>query len=105
MCLLIQQNLVSFDYNKKGFIIYKIQTEAVLWRVRFPKYIYCAKTLYGDAAELLVEDMLVKGQSSMSELIENVTNKLNEALDSAGLYHFIFCDNFQEYEVKYEVLQ
>ncbi|KAJ8304701.1 hypothetical protein KUTeg_018284, partial [Tegillarca granosa] len=82
----------SFDYNQKGFIIYQIQADAVLWRVRFPKYIYCAKTLYGDAAELLVEEMLVKGQSSMSELIENVTNKLNEALDSAG--HPRIADNF-----------
>ncbi|KAJ8311778.1 hypothetical protein KUTeg_010672, partial [Tegillarca granosa] len=88
----IEQNLVSFDYNQKGFIIYQIQADAVLWRVRFPKYIYCAKTLYGDAAELLVEEMLVKGQSSMSELIENVTNKLNEALDSAG--HPRIADNF-----------
>lgn len=52
--------------------------------MRYPQYIYCAKTLYGDAAELVTEELLQNGQMLMSRVVENVTNKLNEALTNAG---------------------
>ncbi|XP_060073587.1 DNA-directed RNA polymerase III subunit RPC3-like [Ylistrum balloti] len=84
LCLLIQHNIVTFHLNKKGLTEYTIHCDVIQWRLRFPRYIYCAKTLYGDAAELLVEDLLNKGQCLMSETVINITDKLNEALDASG---------------------
>ena len=75
---------MTLEQNKRGFTEYGISVEAVLCRARIPRYIYCAKTLYGDGAELVIEDLLHQGQSLMSRLVNNVTNKLNEALDSTG---------------------
>ncbi|KAL5005361.1 hypothetical protein ScPMuIL_018817 [Solemya velum] len=81
---LIQRHLVRFEQNKKGFLEYHINVSTILWQLRYPRYIYCAKTLYGDAAELLVEELLQKGQSTLERSAEAVTRKLNEALESAG---------------------
>ena len=58
--------------------------DVIVRRIRYPKYIYCAKTLYGDAAELVTEELLQNGQALMTQVVENVTNKLNEALTNAG---------------------
>ena len=58
--------------------------DVIVQRIRYPKYIYCAKTLYGDAAELVTEELLQNGQVLMTQVVENVTNKLNEALTNAG---------------------
>ena len=85
--MLMQHNLVTPEQNKRGFTEYGISVEAVLCRTRIPRYIYCAKTLYGDGAELVIEDLLHQGQSLMSRVVDNVTNKLNEALDSTGGFY------------------
>ncbi|KAK6179368.1 hypothetical protein SNE40_011749 [Patella caerulea] len=84
ICILIQHNFVKFDRNKKGVTEYAINTDAVSLQLRYPRYIYCAKTLYGDAAELLVEELLQNGQSLMSIASERVTQRLNEALEATG---------------------
>ena len=75
---------MTFDHSKRFGLEYTIEVDSVLWHLRFPKYIYCAKTLYGDAAELLVEELLHEGQGVMSKVVQKVTNKLNEALETAG---------------------
>ena len=82
--ILIQQNIVQFGVNRRTGLEYTIDIDSILWRLRFPKYIYCAKTLYGDAAELLVEELLHEGQAVMSKVVQKVTDKLNEALETAG---------------------
>lgn len=92
---LIQQNVVKFVKNKRGMVEYSVDIDILLWRHRIPRYIHCAKSLYGDAAELVVEDIVYHGQTLMSEAVQNVTNKLNEALENAGgleMKWFIACD-------------
>ena len=84
LACLVQQNLVIFEKKKQGFCEYSVDTDSVLSRLRIPRYIYCAKSLYGDGAELLIEDILHNGQILMSEAIGNVTDKLNEALENSG---------------------
>ncbi|KAH9518420.1 DNA-directed RNA polymerase III subunit RPC3 [Bulinus truncatus] len=81
---LIKQNLVTFSQNKHGFIEYTSKPDAVLWILRYPNYIHCAKMLFGDAAELLVEEILLQGQSRLGSAVEKTTNKLNESLLSSG---------------------
>lgn len=84
LTILLQHNIATLDHSKRGFTEYGVNVEAILWRTRIPQYIYCAKSLYGDCAELVIEDLLHQGQSLMSRLVDTVTNKLNEALDSTG---------------------
>ena len=36
----------------------------------------------------MIEDLLHQGQSLMSRLVDAVTNKLNEALESTGQYPY-----------------
>lgn len=82
--MFLQHNICSFKDDEKGGNEYIINSDNILRRVRFPKYIYNAKTLYGDAAELVTEEILQNGKMMMSEVIQNVTSKLNEALVNAG---------------------
>ncbi|XP_052283471.1 DNA-directed RNA polymerase III subunit RPC3-like isoform X2 [Dreissena polymorpha] len=84
LTVLIQNNLVTFQKNKRGQTEYTLDHDAILWRNRIPHYIFCGKNLYGDAAELLIEDIAHNGQITMSTVVENVTDKLNEALENAG---------------------
>ena len=84
LCVFIQHNMLTFDYNKKGFIEYTLDSSFIMYRLRFIRYIYCAKTLYGDAAELLIEELLQRGQMMMSEVVTSVTGRLNEALEASG---------------------
>lgn len=84
MCVFIQHNICNFKADQKGGNEYVINSDNILRLVRCPKYIYCAKTLYGDAAELVTEEILQNGKMTMSDVIQKVTSKLNEALVSAG---------------------
>ncbi|GAB1604715.1 DNA-directed RNA polymerase III subunit RPC3-like [Argonauta hians] len=84
LAVLITHHIVSFNVNKKGLIEYSIDTKAILARVRFPNYICTSKTLYGDAAELLVEELLHRGEATMETIVSKVTERLNDALEASG---------------------
>lgn len=58
---------------------YNIDIARILLRTRFPRFIYTAKLLYGDTAELIVEEMLQHGQVTVSSVVQRVTDRLNEA--------------------------
>ncbi|KAI0217131.1 DNA-directed RNA polymerase III subunit RPC3 [Lamellibrachia satsuma] len=78
---LMQHNMVDYELHKRGFVEYRLNIENVLIRLRFPRYIYSAKMLYGDTAELLVEELLHHGQIEMSRLLDKVTERLNESTE------------------------
>ena len=84
LCSLIQQNIVTFHQNNSGLIEYSGSADAILCRLRFPHYIHCAKTLFGDAAELLVEELLVQGRSTLGDAVNKTVYKLNESLAASG---------------------
>ncbi|KFV51417.1 DNA-directed RNA polymerase III subunit RPC3, partial [Gavia stellata] len=46
LCVLIQHNLVTYQLQKRGFVEYEAQCKRVLSILRYPRYIYTAKTLY-----------------------------------------------------------
>ena len=75
---------MKYEKTKRGLTEYWVNTDCVLWRQRIANYIFCAKSLYGDSAELLIEELLHHGQEQMSKVISVVTDKLNEALTNAG---------------------
>ncbi|KFR11976.1 DNA-directed RNA polymerase III subunit RPC3, partial [Opisthocomus hoazin] len=47
LCVLIQHNLVTYQLQKRGCVEYEAQCQRVLRILRYPRYIYAAKTLYG----------------------------------------------------------
>ncbi|NXX99685.1 RPC3 polymerase, partial [Centropus bengalensis] len=81
LCVLIQHNLVSYQLQKRGFVEYEAQCKRVLRILRYPRYIYAAKTLYGDTGELLAEELLLNGQMTMSSLVRKVADRLTETME------------------------
>ena len=78
LCVLIQHNMVSFTLHKRGFVEYSASIDPVLLLVRYPRFIHCAKTLYGDAGELIIEEILQHGRMMMSKVVRQVTQRLSE---------------------------
>lgn len=66
--MLIQHQLCEYAPHKSGAMLYRANIEHILLRARFPRYIHAAKTTFGDAGELIVEDILRNGQSLMSQV-------------------------------------
>ena len=74
--MLIQHNLVKFQKNAKGQITYNAHISNILTIPQYPKMTYCAKVMFGDAAELIIEELFHHGSMTMSSVVANVTNRL-----------------------------
>ena len=75
LCVLIHHQLVGYETRQgggggrgDGGMLYQVNLSNLLLRVRFPRYIHTSKELFGDAGELIVEDLLQQGQSLMSQV-------------------------------------
>jgi DNA-directed RNA polymerase III subunit RPC3 len=80
---LIEHQFVCYETNNRGIIEYKIGIEEVLTILRYPKYIYVSKMLFGDEAEYIVEELLRHGMLTMTHTIQTVVNRLVGALDQS----------------------
>ena len=60
LCVLLQHKLASFQVYKH-IVSYKANVENILRLLYYPKIIYTAKVLYGDMAEIIVEEILHHG--------------------------------------------
>lgn len=49
--------------------------------LRYPRYIYTTKTLYGDTGELIVEELLLNGKMTMSAVVKKVADRLTETME------------------------
>ncbi|KAM9368484.1 DNA-directed RNA polymerase III subunit RPC3 [Phaethornis superciliosus] len=81
LCVLIHHNLVRFQVQKRGVVEYEARCGRVLRILRYPRYIYTAKSLYGDTGELLVEELLLNGKMTMSSLVRKVADRLTETME------------------------
>ncbi|NWZ02751.1 RPC3 polymerase, partial [Loxia curvirostra] len=82
LCVLIQQGLVQFELQQpRGWVQYEAQRQRVLRLLRYPRYIYTAKALYGDPGELLVEELLLHGHLPMSAAVARVAERLTETME------------------------
>lgn len=81
LCVLLQHNLATFQLPKRGGVEYEARGERVLRILRYPRYIYAAKTLYGDTGELLVEELLLNGKMTMSAAVRKVADRLTETME------------------------
>ncbi|KAA0703090.1 DNA-directed RNA polymerase III subunit RPC3 [Triplophysa tibetana] len=79
VCVLVQQGMCTFCTGRRGPgapVEYQICGEKVLHMLRYPRYIYTAKSLYGDTGELIVEEILQRGQMTMSNTVSTVADRL-----------------------------
>ncbi|XP_010218883.1 PREDICTED: DNA-directed RNA polymerase III subunit RPC3 [Tinamus guttatus] len=81
LCVLIQHNLVTYQAQKRGGVEYEAQCPRVLRILRYPRYIYTAKALYGDTGELVVEELLLNGKMTMSAVVRKVADRLTETME------------------------
>uniref|UniRef100_A0A8C3NSL1 DNA-directed RNA polymerase III subunit RPC3 n=1 Tax=Cyanoderma ruficeps TaxID=181631 RepID=A0A8C3NSL1_9PASS len=81
LCVLIQHNLVRYEVQPRGSVEYEARSERILRILRYPRYIYTAKTLYGDPGELLVEELLLHGHLPMSRAVARVADRLTETME------------------------
>ncbi|NXS25150.1 RPC3 polymerase, partial [Mystacornis crossleyi] len=81
LCVLIQHNLARYEAQPRGSVEYEARSERILRILRYPRYIYTAKTLYGDPGELLVEELLLHGHLTMSRAIARVADRLTETME------------------------
>ncbi|XP_056402070.1 DNA-directed RNA polymerase III subunit RPC3 [Hyla sarda] len=81
LCVLIQHGLVTYQMHKRGFVEYSAQSDRCLRILRFPRFIYTAKTLYGDTGELIVEELLLNGKMTLTAAIRKVADRLTETME------------------------
>ncbi|NXT68498.1 RPC3 polymerase, partial [Chaetops frenatus] len=81
LCVLIQHNLVQYEAQPRGSVEYEARSGRILRILRYPRYIYTAKTLYGDPGELLVEELLLHGHLPMSCAVARVADRLTETME------------------------
>ncbi|KAG8199949.1 hypothetical protein JTE90_006196 [Oedothorax gibbosus] len=87
LCVLIQHNFCEFFQDEKGRVWYTVKKESVLRLSNYERYAYCAQLLFGDPADLLVEEILNNGKLTMSEAIQKVVERLQDAKDTTGVDH------------------
>jgi len=78
LAILIIQNMASFRVNAKAGDVreYSCNIGNVVSRIRFEKYILCAKKRHGDIAELIVNELLLHGQAIVNQIGDSVIEKL-----------------------------
>ncbi|XP_041259968.1 DNA-directed RNA polymerase III subunit RPC3 isoform X2 [Onychostruthus taczanowskii] len=81
LCVLIQHGLARYEAQPRGPVEYEARRRRVLRLLRYPRYIYTAKALYGDPGELLVEELLLHGQLPMSSAVARVADRLTETME------------------------
>jgi hypothetical protein len=74
--VLIQHNLVKFQTNGKRGVSYKAEMSRILTIHQYAKLIHCAKEVFGNASELIIEELLRHGSMTMSAVVATVTGRL-----------------------------
>ncbi|CAI5662235.1 unnamed protein product [Oreochromis niloticus] len=81
LCVLVQHGATTFSSGRKGLgspTEYHTSCDRILRILRYPRYIYTAKTLYGDTGELIIEELLQRGHTTMSSTVKTVADRLTQ---------------------------
>ncbi|XP_061530175.1 DNA-directed RNA polymerase III subunit RPC3 isoform X4 [Phycodurus eques] len=84
LCVLMQHGTCMFSPGRKGPgspTEYHISCDLILKILRYPRYIYTAKTLYGDTGELIIEELLQRGHVTMSNIVKVVADRLTQTME------------------------
>ncbi|VVD02324.1 unnamed protein product [Leptidea sinapis] len=76
------RTLLKFDlavFEATGVAItYKLVPDNVLLLIRYPRYLLQIKSKYGSEAELIVEELLQKANSTATQLLVTIANKYKD---------------------------
>ncbi|XP_029307915.1 DNA-directed RNA polymerase III subunit RPC3 [Cottoperca gobio] len=84
LCVLVQHGACVFTSGRKGPgspTEYRTGCDRILRILRYPRYIYTAKTLYGDTGELIIEELLQRGHMTMSSTVKTVADRLTQNME------------------------
>ncbi|XP_054903653.1 DNA-directed RNA polymerase III subunit RPC3 [Poeciliopsis prolifica] len=84
LCVLVQHGACCFTSGRKGPgspTEYRACCDRILRVLRYPRYIYTAKTLYGDTGELIIEELLQRGHMTMSSTVKTVADRLTQNME------------------------
>ncbi|CAJ1062327.1 DNA-directed RNA polymerase III subunit RPC3 [Xyrichtys novacula] len=84
LCVLVQHRICTFSAGRKGPgspTEYRTSCDHILRILRYPRYIYSAKTLYGDTGELIIEELLQRGEMTMSSIVKTVADRLTQNME------------------------
>ena len=76
LVILIQHNIISFNKYKNKVTEYQCELHNILKRRSFQRYVYFAKSKYGDIAELIIETILLSGCDTLSRVVKRVAERL-----------------------------
>ncbi|XP_057374771.1 DNA-directed RNA polymerase III subunit RPC3-like [Daphnia carinata] len=87
LAVMVQHNLVKFEASERNNNIaeYSVIPHNVYCLLRYPKYLYMIKRIYGTSEEILLEVLLNLGQASASNVIFQSANRLKEANDDSEI--------------------
>nr|CAG4636960.1 EOG090X04YD [Ceriodaphnia reticulata]SVE72898.1 EOG090X04YD [Ceriodaphnia reticulata] len=93
LAVMVQHNLVEFHASERNNNIaeYSMIPHNVYCLLRYPKYLYMIKRIFGNSEEMLLEILLNLGQASASNVIFQSAKRLkeangDEALDPSALH-------------------
>lgn len=89
LCVLVQHGVCVYSAGRKGPgspTEYRTRCDFILRILRYPRYIYTAKTLYGDTGELIIEELLQRGHMTMSSTVKTVADRLTQNMEGKCLY-------------------
>lgn len=84
LCVLVQHGACVFSSRRKGAgtpTEYLTSYDRILRILRYPRYIYTGKTLYGDTGELIIEELLQRGHMTMSSIVKTVADRLTQNME------------------------
>ncbi|XP_039661124.1 DNA-directed RNA polymerase III subunit RPC3 isoform X1 [Perca fluviatilis] len=84
LCVLVQHGACVFRSGRKGAgspAEYQTCCDRILRILRYPRYIYTSKTLYGDTGELIIEELLQRGHMTMSGTVKTVADRLTQNME------------------------
>ncbi|XP_054477018.1 DNA-directed RNA polymerase III subunit RPC3 [Anoplopoma fimbria] len=84
LCVLLQHGACVYSSGRKGIgspAEYRTGCDRILRILRYPRYIYTAKTLYGDTGELIIEELLQRGHMTMSSTVKTVADRLTQNME------------------------
>ena len=75
LCVLLQHHLAVYEGTGKSPTTYRVLIDNILLRLRYPKYVYSAKVLFGDIGELIIEHILMNGADLLSKASSTVAER------------------------------
>ncbi|KAF7649519.1 hypothetical protein LDENG_00140160 [Lucifuga dentata] len=81
LCVLVHHGVCVFSTGRRGPgspAEYQTSCDRILRILRYPRYIYTAKTLYG---ELIIEELLQRGHMTMSSTVKTVADRLTQNME------------------------